>query len=103
MTDSTIGVACLEVGNMYMLSPGNDRHCYWLYRTEKDCVVNRGEPFLVVGCWPDLYGPLPAASVCNGPLPVASVCNSRGEVGMIDLSDVVEDKTPAFVPYVGEQ
>lgn len=93
MTSSTIGVACLEVGNMYMLSPGNDRHCYWLYRTEKDCVVNRGEPFLVVGCWPDLYGPLPAASVCN----------SRGEVGMINLSDVVEDKTPAFVPYVGEQ
>jgi hypothetical protein len=93
MTDSTIGVACLEVGKMYMLSPSSIRYRYWLYRTEKDCVVNRGEPFMAVGCCPDLYGPLPAAFVCN----------SRGEVGMIDLSDVVEDKTPAFVPYVGEQ
>lgn len=78
---------------MYMLSPGSDRYCYWLYCTEKDCVVNRGEPFLVVGCWPDLYGPLPAASVCN----------SRGEVGLINLADVAKDKQPAFVAYVSEQ
>lgn len=91
MTNSAIDTAGLEVGKIYMVSPNSDRSRYWLYYTDKDVVINRSEPFLVIRSEYLDYQWL------------VVVCNSSGEVGMIDPSDVAGDKAPAFVLYVSEQ
>ncbi len=87
-------VAHLEVGKLYMLALNSNRQYYWLYGDAFGTArVNVTEPFLVIS---------PSVYIKQGfVLSMVLVCNSRREIGLIDPKDVVRDRQPAFVPYVG--
>lgn len=95
INDSSAGG--FTVGKLYMLSPNNQRSCYWLYLSSAK--IYRGEPFMMIRPIDVSSGRLYALR----PAPVILVCNCRGEVGLINLADVAKDKQPAFVSYGDEQ